>query len=193
MLSSAAQGVSAKLAPKYSACVIIGKHGPSTYRLKGPDGKIDEIVHVSHLKPYVAEERREAAECLETEEDDGAPRPPRDQEDPTAMSDPLPAREPAIVQAEAPARADEADRERAPAGNAAGMSGVLRRGPDRPRKNVRLVVRPVVATSEGPGTRVKAAGRPRRRPKGARNKETLQRTAPPSPRRTRTRGSGTTP
>ena len=92
VLSSSAQGVTAKLAPKYvGPYVILEIKGPNTYKLGDDRGQIDELVHSEHLKPFV-----EAAETpYSLSEEDGIAesvastsqhtQPPRD---PRAMSDP---------------------------------------------------------------------------------------------------------
>ena len=91
VLSSTAQGVMAKLAPKYvGPYEILEKKGPNTYKLVDQEGDIEDLVHAEHLKPFFAEKEPEDDEETpdrdrSREENDNA-RPPGEEE--TAMSDP---------------------------------------------------------------------------------------------------------
>ena len=91
VLSSTAQGVMDKLAPKYVGPYdILEKKGPNTYKLVDQEGDIEDLVHAEHLKPFFAEKEPEDDEGKPDhdgirEEDDNAP-PPGEEE--MAMSDP---------------------------------------------------------------------------------------------------------
>ena len=53
VLSSAAQGVMAKLAPKYvGPYEIVEKKGLNTYSLMNQKGSVEDLIHAEHLKPY---------------------------------------------------------------------------------------------------------------------------------------------
>ena len=53
VLSSAAQGVMAKLAPKYIGLYeIMEKKGPNTYSLMDQDGDVEDLIQAEHLKYY---------------------------------------------------------------------------------------------------------------------------------------------
>ena len=151
VLSSSAQGVSAKLAPKYvGPYVIVEQMGSNTYKLSDGDGQMEEMVHAEHLKPYVQSEADEEEPSMAEEENivrdqEDDPQPPRESEE--AMSDPPCERE--ELSADSPSNATSSAQDepvRGPVRNSdkRGERGVAtgskKRG--RPRKSVRVIVRP---------------------------------------------------
>ena len=57
VLSSGAQGFSAKLAPKYeSPYKVLERKSPTVYVLEMKDGRTNPKVHIDELKKYVAPE-----------------------------------------------------------------------------------------------------------------------------------------
>ena len=154
VLSSSAQGVMAKLAPKYvGPYVIIEQCGSNTYKLADDNGEVEELIHAEHLKPFV-QSAGVPAEMAEEEDDVAAgpsisqevPRPPGELE---ATRDPPSERD--------ASSADEAggnptQRARLPAGNLGERHPPPpKRGRGRPRKASRTVLRPATedATAEG--------------------------------------------
>ena len=179
VLSSATQGVSAKLAPKFSGPYeIVGRPGANIYRLRNSDGSVEEAVHVSHLKPYVGEE---ASDDSSSSEEDS--RPPKENEE-LAMGDPPPASAD-NVQAEALVRADDAESVRPSGTLDPEFQATGKRKPGRPRKNVRVVVRKGGAIVVPSVSAPQAVSRPRGRPKGSSNKTVPRPPANDPPRRTR--------
>ena len=88
ILSSAAQGISAKLAPKYAGPLRITEvTGSNTVKIVDEHGKNEEVLHVSHLKPL--NDAAESSDVSVAEEDDiEEPQPPREATSDPVMSDP---------------------------------------------------------------------------------------------------------
>ena len=141
ILSCAAQGVSAKLAPKFAGpYAIIVKTGINTYRIRALEANDEELIHAEHLKPYVG------ARPSDDEQEEG-PRPPRENAAIVAISDP-----PVASDGENDEHVEHGnfgvaiDPDRAPFTNPANLAVNSRtpsplpvRRPGRPRKAVRLV------------------------------------------------------
>ncbi|MBJ4673925.1 hypothetical protein JGE67_25550, partial [Salmonella enterica subsp. enterica serovar Typhimurium] len=154
VLSSAAQGFAAKLAPKYTGPhLIIEEMGPSVYKIISGEGEIEEKVHAEHLKPYV-EDEDEASELDEAEEPEPAP-----------VREPSPAREsPGGDEPSAPAPAEGAGekrkrgrpRKQAEAASPPSAPEVEKRPRGRPRK--------VGTTTQSPTSANKPRGRPKKAP-----------------------------
>ena len=174
VLSSAAQGVMAKLALKYvSPYEILEKKGPNTYSLVDQDGDIEDLVHAEYLKPYFAKNDAEDDNSTPSNEEDDVARPPRDDEE-MATSDPP------LLKTQPPAGVGSDQDEIGIATQA--------RGRGRPRKTAIITRRPADAPPV-PTTPVPVASeppkRPRGRPKGSRNHVLTCDTVSTSPRRTR--------
>ena len=74
VLSSAAQGVSAKLAPSYAGTFrVIAKLGSNTLVIADATNEQTEKVHVSHVKAHVDDQSSSAIE-----DDEEEPQSPRD-------------------------------------------------------------------------------------------------------------------
>ena len=70
ILSSAAKGVAAKLAPKFAGpYTITAVVGPNTYRLEGESGQVEELVAADQLKPFYADTQVIESETLPVEND----------------------------------------------------------------------------------------------------------------------------
>ena len=169
VLSSAAQGIAAKLAPKFaSPCKITKVLGPAIYELTDNEGNIASPVHTEQIKPYIAEE---VEECEQR-----SSRPPLDE----------------VRDAEEDKRKCGSDvaqdtasgQDPVPAGN---VRPVGKRARGRPRKTVCIVRRPskVVRTpsSSEAATSKRKPGRPPESTK-AREAPEIERD---SPRKTRSR------
>ena len=85
-LSSAAQGISAKLAPKYAGPLkIIEITGSNTVRVIDEKNGSEEILHVCHLKPYNDEGSDGSGEEVDDVE---STQPPRGEMSVPVTSDP---------------------------------------------------------------------------------------------------------
>ena len=117
VLSSATQGVSAKLAPAYAVSFrAIAKLGSNTLLIADATNERTEKVHVSHIKADVDDQSSSARE-----DDEGETQPPRDASGESVMS------ESPLTHSGPPGQVTRASEKR-PRG--------------RPRKTVRVVVRP---------------------------------------------------
>ena len=86
VLSSAAQGISAKLTPKYAGPLKITEITRSnTVRVIDEKDASEEIHHVSHFKPYNDEGSDESGEEVDDGED---AQPPREETSVPVMRDP---------------------------------------------------------------------------------------------------------
>ena len=86
ILSSAAQGISAKLAPKYAGPLkVLEVTGPNTVRVIDEKDASEETLHVSHLKPYHEEGSEDSGEEVADVED---AQPPREVASVPVTSDP---------------------------------------------------------------------------------------------------------
>ena len=167
VLSSAAQGVMAKLAPKYvGPYEIVEKKGPNNYSLMDQEGDIEDLIHAEHLKPYFDGKEPEEEDIETVPEGISADtQPPMDPED-MAKSDPPNQ----IDQTPAGANTDQA-----------GASDANQpRGRGRPRKNVHIVKKPTVNVPP-PTSPVPVACEPPKRPRG-RPKGSQNRAIPSNPR-----------
>ena len=88
VLSSAAQGISAKLAPKYAGPLRVTEVTSSnTVKIVDEHGKNEKVLHVSHLKPL--NDAAESSDVSVAKEDDNEePQPPREATCDLVMSDP---------------------------------------------------------------------------------------------------------
>ena len=122
VLSSAAHGVSAKLAPAYAGPFrVVAKLGSNTLLIANATNEQTEKVHVSHIKAHVDDQSSSAREDDETET-----QPPRDASGESMMS------ESPMTHSGPPGQVTRASEKR-PRG--------------RPRKTVRIVVRPGAKTA----------------------------------------------
>ena len=72
MLSSALQGVAAKLAPKFAGpYTIAAQLGPNVYEVVDQDGRSADKIHVEDLKPF--HERTASEEDSEEEQAEASP------------------------------------------------------------------------------------------------------------------------
>ena len=127
ILSSAAQGVSAKLARTFAEpYAIVAKTGINTYRIRALDTSDEELIHAEHLKPYVGA-------TPSNEEQEEEPKPPRDSAAILAMSDP-------------PVASDGETNSHVARGNDS-----MATTPDRRRKAVRLLRAPTPLPVRKPG------------------------------------------
>lgn len=79
VLSSAAQGVSAKLAPRYIGPFTVSrKCGSNTYELTNDKGKSEGPIHVQELKPYHEKAHEELNKYQEDPPATEEPQPPRE-------------------------------------------------------------------------------------------------------------------
>ena len=78
ILSSASRGFSTKLVPKYAGPLkVIGITSSNTVKVVDEHEKIEEVLHVSHLKPL--DGAAESSDISVAEEDDiGEPQTPRE-------------------------------------------------------------------------------------------------------------------
>ena len=154
ILSSAAQGIAAKLAPKFAGRYKISKVlGDSTYKLMDEDGNVMSPLHAEQIKSYVPEDNRnvhdpEGQPGLE-------PQPPRDAEEG------IDGGESACVSDLA--RASVSGQELAPAEI---VEPLGKRARGRPRKTVCIVRCPIILAhaplSSGSATSKRNPGRPKR-------------------------------
>ena len=170
-----AQGLMAKLAPKYiGPYEIMEKKGPNTYSLMDQDGDIEDLIHAEHLKPYFdGKESEEEYNETEPEGTNAETQPPLES-DAVAMRDQFNQTD----QLPAGAETDQVE-----------ASGTIQpRGRGRPRENLQVVKKPTINDSP-PASPVPAAceppKRPRDRPKGSQNRATSHVPVSYSPRRTR--------
>ena len=121
----------AKLAPKYvGPYEILENKGSNTYSLIVREGNTEELVHAEYLKPYFeGKEPEEKYDELQPDMTRADTQPTLDTEE-MAMSDPPEISEPP------PAGADQAQD--------GASDTILPRGRGRPRKNVRIVIKPPV-------------------------------------------------
>ena len=85
ILSSATRGISAKLAPKFAGPMkIVAITGTNTVRVVDEDGQNEEVLYVSHLKPF---SRTESVDDTGVDVDE-EPQSPRDRMSDPVMSDP---------------------------------------------------------------------------------------------------------
>ena len=123
VLSSAAKGIAAKLAPKFSGPYwILEARGSNSYRLVGADGVEEALVHAEHLKPHVGDDVNNSEE-------------PQLPEGEGATSDPPPSPNEAQLPREERATADP------PPASGGGSSAPLQRPRGRPRKTTLVAVR----------------------------------------------------
>ena len=124
ILSSAAEGVAAKLAPKFVGPFLITKKlGSNTFELESREGKKESPVHSQQLKEFVDVSSRDDLT-------NGSPLPPREEtpDERTSLTNPLPPRESAA----SPPDCEEPSGEQADPGHQRARPGTKRRG--RPRK-----------------------------------------------------------
>ena len=161
VLSSAAQGISAKLAPKYAGPLKITEiTGSNTVRVIDEKDASEEILHVSHLKPYNDENSDESN--AEVDDVENA-QPPREEASVPVASDP-----PGVGEA--------------PLSDA---RPVGKRPRGRPRKTVRVVKRAVPRKACATTVATVASRKTRGRPKGSTKRSELKGSRDISPRATR--------
>ena len=163
ILSSAAQGISAKLAPKYAGPLKVTEvMGSNTVKIVDEYGKNEEVLHDSHLKPF-----NDAAESSDVsvagEDDIEEPQPPKEATSDLVMSDP-----PEVGRA--PPNATRS---------------VEKRPPGRPRKTVRVGVRTRSKKTREIPKKNFGTGKPRGSPKGSKNRVEPTAEQSVSPRSTR--------
>ena len=142
-LSSAAQGISAKLAPKYAGPLKITEiTGSDTVRVIDERDGSEETLHVSHLKPY----NDEGSDGSGEEADNGwDAQPPREETSVPVMNDPP------EVGGEPPS--DARQTEKRPRG--------------RSRKTLRVVKRAIPRKAHATTRATDETKKPRGRPKGS--------------------------
>ena len=162
ILSLAAQGILAKLAPKYAGPLkLIEVTGSNTVKVVDDHEKNEEVLHVSHLKPV--DDAAESSDVSVAKEDDiEEPQPPRETTNDPVMSDP-----PEV--GGAPSNA---------------IKSVEKRPPGRPRKTVRVMVRAKSKKARDIPRKNLGTGKPRGRPKGSKNRPELTVNQNVSPRST---------